>query len=207
VPPLEKRTFSSSSKLDEVQKKAARLIGKDTPYAINLHPPLPHRRMVSCLAVMHRLVYKSAPIALHDLCRSVANVVMPSLPVTAPKPVESLPSVPKGTWVCDFCTMVPESKRLKKLHICVGFGPKSGTLASKPLPVSQPNLPHLTPIEFPRGKQSQICWSKTFIPYITSIWNSRLPPETQREKSLHRFKKAVNQLCFEDNDTIMDYVK
>lgn len=55
----------SLARLDRVQAKAIKLIG--TTHSFNI-PALAHRRAVAGFCVMHRLVHRAAPTALHDLC-------------------------------------------------------------------------------------------------------------------------------------------
>lgn len=56
-------------KLDKVQKRAERILGKSEAIKLEL---LAHRRGVSGLCFMHRIINKTAPIAVHDLCQSLA---------------------------------------------------------------------------------------------------------------------------------------
>jgi hypothetical protein len=62
----------SLDKLDSIQRNAIKLIGEKFGATLQT---LAHRRGVAGLAAMHRLVHKSAPTALHDLCpdRSSSN--------------------------------------------------------------------------------------------------------------------------------------
>ena len=53
------------ARLDRVQARAKKIIGPG--YTADLQE-LAHRRGVSAMCVMHRLVHKSAPRSLHDLC-------------------------------------------------------------------------------------------------------------------------------------------
>ena len=53
--------------LDKVQSKASKLIGRFESVKLqSLH----HRRVVSGLCSLHRIVHKAAPVALHALCPS-----------------------------------------------------------------------------------------------------------------------------------------
>jgi hypothetical protein len=55
----------SLDRLDRVQAKAVKLIGAE--HSLNIQE-LAHRRAVAGFCVMHRLVHRAAPVALHDLC-------------------------------------------------------------------------------------------------------------------------------------------
>ena len=61
---------SSLDKLDSIQRKAVKLIGEKLGATLQ---SLTHRRGVAGFAAMHRLVHKSAPSALHDLCPPLSS--------------------------------------------------------------------------------------------------------------------------------------
>jgi hypothetical protein len=56
-------------KLDAVQKNAARIMGLKQA---RLLQSLAHRRGVSGLCLTHRILHKTAPSAVHDLCPTIA---------------------------------------------------------------------------------------------------------------------------------------
>jgi hypothetical protein len=60
---------SALARLDKVDARARRLLGKDESLQL---PSLSHRRWVAGLCVFHRLFHRNCPPALHDLCPAMS---------------------------------------------------------------------------------------------------------------------------------------
>ena len=119
---------SSLERLDNVQKCAAKIIGRDE--ASNLQS-LGHRRGISALCTMHRLLFKRAPAPLHVL-------------------------IPKS---------LPERRQSARLKF-----PRT----LNPPPVHRPAF-----------------YLSSFIPKLTNIWNTTVPPDVRKITSPTLFKSKI----------------
>jgi len=115
--------------LDRVQARAVKIMGKKTVFTLQY---LSHRRGVSAMCLLHRILHGAAPPPLLDLC-----------PPRAP--------------------------------------PRRSTRANPPFFA----LP-------PTKRTDAKFYARSFLPLLSSFFNSSIPPHLQAETRLQPFKEAVN---------------